>query len=365
MNKKMRKILLLIFMVLLFALCGCKSKEKKYTILLDDAFSVKPYVNLYMTKTEYNKIVDELTANLNKILNDLDSKYDYDDENSLLYKVNSEAYDDYVQVDEEFITILEEACFVSSSVSEKYDISIYPLVELWNFRNNYYDGIKIGEIPQNEAILSTLEKVDYKSIKIDGTRVKFDKIGMKIDLGSIVKGYAANLIVKTLKDYNVKSGIVNIGGNVITFGNRLFKVGIKAPLFIDDICFGDGLIGYINISNQVGQTFVTSGIYERYIKDENGNIYHHILDKNTGKPIDNDLLSVTIISIKDNYSSSMADALSTAVFTLGLDEGLDYIKKSDYEAVFVTKDKRIVISDGLKDVFVFDESAIKDGFKYE
>ena len=115
-------------------------------------------------------------------------------------------------------------------------------------------------------------------------------------------------------------------------------------------------IGYIITNNEI-ETLVTSGIYERYIVEldqetKKENIYHHILNPNTGFPEDNDLLSVTIIT----KNSMIADALSTAIFLMGSEEGLKYVEEKDnIEAIFITKEKEIMVSKNIKERFIINE----------
>ena len=121
-------------------------------------------------------------------------------------------------------------------------------------------------------------------------------------------------------------------------------------------------IGYIN-GDKEGTTVVTSGIYERYIKDKNGNMYHHILDKETGYPIDNDLSSITII-IDGSNSSISADAYSTALFGMGSLDAISYANENNMKVVAVTKDNKIYTSDSCKDNFVYNELLNNCGFSY-
>ena len=121
-------------------------------------------------------------------------------------------------------------------------------------------------------------------------------------------------------------------------------------------------LGYIE-SNLEGTTVVTSGIYERYIKTEDGKMYHHILDKYTGYPINNDIESVSIV-IDGNNKSIEADGLSTALLCMGKNEALNYANEHGLKIVIATKDKEVIVSDKLKDEFVFNEILEKMGYAY-
>ena len=145
---------------------------------------------------------------------------------------------------------------------------------------------------------------------------------MVIDLGAIAKGYATDKLVEYFKKQGIKHAILDVGGNIYGLGERyainsegvkLWGIGIRKP-------FSGNIIGTLYIENK---TVVTSGIYERYFIDAiEEKLYHHILDSDTGFPVDNELISVTIITDK----STLADALSTAVFAMGLEKGMNFVK---------------------------------------
>ena len=143
-----------------------------------------------------------------------------------------------------------------------------------------------------------------------------------------------------LKEHNVKSALLNLGGNVHALGSKPdgtpWKIAIKNPLTNSNAA----VISIVNIA------VITSGAYERYFIDDNGVKYGHIIDPNTGMPINNELLSVSIIG-KD---AVLCDALSTSLFVVGLEKSIEYWKKNnDFDAVFITKDGHIYITEGIED----------------
>lgn len=166
---------------------------------------------------------------------------------------------------------------------------------------------------------------------------------MKIDLGGIAKGYTADVITDILKENGVEHALVDLGGNIYALGNnpegRPWKIGVQNPFDSRG-----KIVGYVPVENK---SVVTSGIYERYI-EKDGKKYHHILNPFTGYPYDNELAGITIISDK----SIDGDALSTSVFSKGLEGGMKFIEKlPNIEAVFVTKDNKVYITSGLKNTF--------------
>ena len=166
---------------------------------------------------------------------------------------------------------------------------------------------------------------------------------MLLDLGSIAKGYAADEIVKILKEENINSAIIDLGGNIYALGfkegNKNWKIGIQNPF--DN---RGKIVGSLEVSNK---TVVTSGVYERYI-EQDGQTYHHILNPETGYPYETDIAGVSIIADK----SIDGDALSTLVFTKGLEKGLELVENIDgVDAIFITNNKEVYVTKDLKDNF--------------
>ena len=147
-----------------------------------------------------------------------------------------------------------------------------------------------------------------------------------IDLGALVKGYAADEMAAYLKSEGVSSGLINLGGNVLTIGSKpdgsMWRIGIRKPFD------SDAIIDTVEVSDQ---TVVSSGVYERYF-EQDGVIYHHILDPDTGYPIENGIWGDSIIC----SSSLQGDALSTTCLALGVEKASELIESLDgVEAVFI------------------------------
>lgn len=265
-------------------------------------------------------ICDKYDQTFNKYRNDSD-----------IFKINS-SENKYADVSDETLKIVEDSIYYSTLSHGAFDITISPITDLWDINNNPH-------IPQRKKINKALKTVNYKDILIKNKKIKLSKKNQSIDLGGIAKGYVADKIKEYLINNNVSSAIINLGGNILTIGNNNnqdFKIGIKKP-------FGKNDSDYSATILLSDKSVVTSGIYERYFK-KNDKIYHHILDPQKGYPCDNNLYSVTIISDK----SEDGDALSTACFVLGLDKGRNLINSlNDVYAVFITKDYKIHLSEGL------------------
>jgi thiamine biosynthesis lipoprotein len=254
-----------------------------------------------------------------------------------------------VFVDMDTCNVLNAAkiCFEKSHGA--FDVTSAPIVSLWR------DYMKFDIQPPPGKIKKTLSKVDGSKVEVDRQRgsARLGK-GQNVNLGGIGKGYAADEVKKIYKHYGVQSAFVNLGGNVLTIGSKIggepWVVGIQDPR-----APRGNFVGAIKANDT---SVVTSGDYERYFWAD-GRRCHHIIDTKTGFPSESGLMSVTVVCSDSIY----ADALSTAVFVLGFEKGLDLIEKSENTAaVFITVEKQVFIMRELKDLFLFDTNCT--GYTY-
>lgn len=228
-----------------------------------------------------------------------------------------------VPVSEETRAILSMAQEVSEASHGWFDVTIAPASALWDFKAEQ------PALPGAEALAQAAALVDYTQVTIAPAGVRLGE-GQSIDLGGIAKGYVADALVSFLADRGVTDALVNIGGNVKALGQNErrgpWQVAIQDPVGQ----YGSG-VGVVSLPS--GYSLVTSGVYERGF-DLDGIRYHHILDPHTGYPIQNGVLSVSILA----QSSLLADALSTACFALGAEEGLALAAAYGVEAFFILAD---------------------------
>lgn len=248
-------------------------------------------------------------------------------ETSEIYKINH-ANGKPIEVSDMTLELIQKGIEYGDLTNGKFDITIAPLIELWDFKNN------TGNIPDKIAIQEALSHVNYKNIVIDGNKVSLTDPNAAIDLGGIAKGYIADYLKDYLIDEGIESALINLGGNILTIGSKPddtpFHLGIQKPF--------DKQGTAITSVKVTDSSVVSSGVYERYFEVEN-TLYHHILDTSTGYPCDNRLLGVTILSEK----SVDGDALSTSCFVLGLNDGRKLIKSLDgVEAIFITEDYKLI-----------------------
>ena len=259
-----------------------------------------------------------------------------------LDKVNDFAGISPVEVTSTTYEIVEKGLEYSKLSNGDFDITIGPLVKLWNI------GLDDAKVPTQEEIDSVLPLIDYNLLELnkEDHTIFLKNKGMMIDLGSIAKGYAADEISRILTENNVNSAIIDLGGNIYAHGikpsGQDWNIGIQNPFSTR----GD-IIGVLKVKNK---TVVTSGIYERYI-EKDGVKYHHLLNPNTGYPFENNIAGVSIITDK----SIDADALSTTVFAKGLEEGLKFVETlPNVDAIFITKDNKVYITNGIRDSFTLE-----------
>ncbi len=316
----MKKLLAIFFAMSIF-LCSCKQESKPLS-------STQIMMDTVVTITVYDSNQEVLNGAI-ALCKEYDALFNRYNENSDIYRINS-SKGKAVSVSPETREIIDIAASVSEKSDGMFDITVAALVDLWDVMN-------ATTAPKKEEIDAHLNRVDYKKVKLDGTTVTLPQ-DMSIDLGGIAKGYIADKIKAYLQENGVTKAVINLGGNVMVMGQEgtlPYSVQVQKPFGKA----GESVLTLI-INNK---TAVTSGVYQRYF-EENGKLYHHIIDTKTGHPTDNGIYSVTVIA----DSSAKADALSTACLSLGIEKGTELAKLFGAETVFYDKDGKIYLSPGLK-----------------
>ena len=255
-------------------------------------------------------------------------------EGSDIWNIN-EAAGEAVEVDDDTIYLLEKGLYYSELSEGRFDITIGQVADLWHFSDND------GEVPDDADIEEAVSTVDYTAVSIEGNTVTLTNPDAKIDLGGIAKGFIADKMKEYLTGEGIESGIINLGGNVIVLGVKPdgsdYNVGIQKPF--DTL---NSSIAGITVSDC---SVVSSGVYERYFEVDD-TLYHHILDTETGYPVESDIYGVTIVS----ESSVDGDGLSTTCFTLGIEDGIELIESiENTEVIYITSDYELYYSSGIDD----------------
>jgi thiamine biosynthesis lipoprotein len=254
-------------------------------------------------------------------------------------RVNGSAGTRSEKVSRETYDVLSRAVEFSRCFAGCFDVTIEPLVALWQM------GRESLAQPDEPSIKRTLPLVNYRDLILNSRELTagLRHGGQSIDLGGIGKGVAGDRILEVYRKSGISSACSNLGGNVVTLGARPdgspWQIGIQHPRQ------ENGLIGSVSVVNQ---TVVTSGDYQRYFTDSHGKRHHHILDPTTGYPAQSGLIGVSIVTDK----SFVADPLSTALFVAGMEKGLQFLRDFPHtEAVLVDSNLNVYITRGLRHRF--------------
>ena len=296
---------------------------KKYDEMLD----------MYNDKSELSRINSLFDSAENPDENSDENSRDGSDNNSDNDFDNNSGVDSRstvaVEVSDDIRELLEASKRYYDLSGGSFDVTVAPISKLWNTQSD------TPRVPKEEEISSLLETVGFDRVKIEGNTVTAP-VGTKLDFGGIAKGFVAGKITEFIRLSGASGVVINLGGNVTLSGNGTHTVGIQKP-FSDT---GE-LAAKVEVTGE--RSVVTSGSYQRYFV-LNGKLYHHIIDPETGSPAQSGLSSVTVIS----SDHTAADALSTALFVLGYQKGVELLKNADgVEAVFIDDQGNILLSDGL------------------
>lgn len=308
----MKKVFSFNLLLVLLFLCSCtEAKENKETqFLMDTVVTLRADCS------------DEVLSAAFSLCKDYEKLLSRTVEGSDVWLLNESGT--AIEVSPHTKTIIERSLYYSQLTEGKFDITVYAVSSLWDFKEEV--------IPSRDEIAAALPNIDYQSIEISGDKVSLG--GEKIDLGGIAKGYIADRVLEYFIQNGIKSGIIDLGGNIVVFGEKEYSIGIKKPFSQNEVS------ATVVVKNK---SVVTAGIYERYIKTEN-KFYHHIIDPATGYGVESDLYSATIIC----DSATEADTLATVCILLGKDAALSLVEQTTgTEAVFIDKNEKITHTSGL------------------
>lgn len=325
------KLFTLTLLLMLSLLCSCSS-EAAYT----DFFAM----DTAMRFTLYGK--DGLEAQ-DEILR-LEEALSRTKETSLVSALNrGESVEDA-----ELAALLTRCMEFTALTRGAFDATIAPVVSAWGFTEDAY------RVPEASELSDLLTLVGSEHITLSGNRATLAE-GCRIDLGGIAKGYASDRVAQIWAENGVKCGLAALGGNIYCCGTKpdgsLWRISVQDPF--DSTAY----VGILSLSDAFA---VTSGGYERNF-EENGKVYHHIIDPSTGYPADSGLSSVTVVS---HESGTLCDALSTACYVLGEEASLALWREvGSFDLVLVTDDGRVLITEGLEESF--DSSSAAHSYAYE
>jgi FAD:protein FMN transferase len=278
-----------------------------------------------------------------KLIADIEKRMTINAPGGEINGLNEQAGKGTVKVSSDTMFVMETAKKFGELSEGTFDVTIGPLVREWGIFTDH------PKVPEAKVIGDLRKLTNYRDLKIvrNSLTAGLARQGQILDLGGIAKGYTGDAVIDLYKKHGIKSGYINLGGNVVTLGSKPdgtpWRIGVQNPRAANG--------RYIGIVSIKDKAVVSSGDYERFF-DRDGKRYHHILDPRTGYPSDSDLMGTTIVM----DSSTEADALSTSTFVLGLDKGMKLVESlKGVEAIFITKDKKVYATKGLKDIFKFED----------
>ncbi len=293
-------------------------------------------------QTVYGKNNKEAVSNAISSISNLESKISWRIQDSDISKINLSSGEQPVVIDETTTNILINCLDIAKKSNGAFDPTILPISSLWNFDDD------LNQVPNNDYIKTFLQYVNFENLEVDSEKntAFLNNSHASIDLGAAGKGAAVDAAINAYKNLEIDGGIISAGGSCIgVFGKKptspYWNIAIRDPIKAFENTQGE--VGIISVK----EGFIsTSGSYEKYF-EQNGKLYHHILNPKTGYPVENNLLSVTVVC----NSGVLSDCLSTACFVLGPENSSDLLTQYDAYAVFIDNDKNIILSNGAEKIF--------------
>lgn len=337
-----RAMLLAMLPTLFLGGCGQRTECEKS---IDTAMGTVISQTVYLTGEPGGKITDAVLQRLN----DLEQQeLSWRLESAEVAQINASAGEGQVSVSPEMWRWIGRCLQISEQSGGAFDISIGRLSRLWDIDTwAAAPDPQDYELPGQEEIAQALATAGWQKIRLeqqtDGTTVVSIPEEMQLDLGAVGKGVALDEIREVLEEHPEVSGaVISVGGSILTCGSKpeggAWQIAVTDPLDPSES------VGVLTLDG--GYCVSTSGDYERYVEVD-GVRYHHILDPRTGCPARSDVAGVTIVT-KDGF---LSDALSTACFVLGQEEGQKLLEKYDAEGLFIDHEGTITVTEGMQQYF--------------
>ena len=289
-----------------------------------------------ITLTIFHEDAQNLLLQSEQLLHLYKNRFSANDADSELMEINLQAGKKAVQVHPELFELIELGKKHSIAANSHLNIAIGPLVQTWRI------GFSDAKLPSEEEIQRLLKITNPEEIVLNdlNREVYLSKEGMRIDLGALAKGYIADKLKEFLVEQGVQSGIIDLGGNILTIGenptfHRPWRIGIQNPA----LDRGEH-VAVIEVSDA---SVVTSGIYERQLVVD-GKTYHHIFDRTTGYPMETELVSITIVAEK----SVDCEIWTTRLFGQNPYDIIEEIEQQPgLEAFVITKNQKMMYTSGI------------------
>ena len=335
---------------LLLSGCGAPDAEDSHAEALEGqkrvVFSMDTVMNLSVFDEDpavETAALDEAAAEIER----LDALLSRHSEESAVSAINAGG-GTAVPTSPELTELLRRGIYFSDVTDHALDLTVAPIMDLWDFTG------KAPHVPTQAELDALLPLVNDDRIVFGEGTVALEN-GAQIDLGSIAKGYASARIAALFTELGLDSAMVNLGGNVYVHSTK--PDGSPWNIAITDPLDQEAFLGSVRVADQF---IITSAGYQRGF-EQDGVRYYHIIDPKTGTVARSGLLSATIVC----EDGTMGDALSTALFVMGLDRAVDFWKtfETPFDMVLMDEENRVYITEGLKDSF--DPSVAEHGDQYE
>ena len=294
----------------------------------------------YVQQTVYGKQAQDAAQAASKAVRTLESRISWRIDSSDVARLNAAAGTDWIDIEPDTAALLRDALDVAERSNGAFDPTVLPVSSLWDF------GGDNQHLPGGEEIQKYLPYVGYHNLRVDADAASASlKIhGAALDLGGIGKGAACGEAVQAYQDAGAQAGIIAVGGSIGVYGEKpdgsLWRLAVRDPDSGEENAAELGTL-------DVAFGFVsTSGSYEKTFT-EGGRAYHHLLDPKTGYPAESGLVSVTVVS----DSGALSDALATAAFVLGKEQGMALLEEYGAGGILIDQEHRVTVSDSLKDAF--------------
>ena len=327
-----RLLILCLCLVTLLPLAGCgETKMAQRQVFAMDTI---------MTLTAYGRNAERGLTAAQGVIQSMNDMLDPDIETSTTYAINH-ANGGNVSISGQVATMLSTAYDIYKKSGGALDLTIYPVIQRWGFDSGRY------YVPTDEELWLDLSRKAFDQMTLtsfpsSGSYAVAFPAGTALSFGAVAKGCAAENAIRAMRNVGVTSGIVSLGGNVQTLGRKpdgsLWNVAVQDP---------NNTSSYVGVLSVGEIAVVTSGTYQRFFI-QNGKTYHHLINPENGRPINNTLKSVTIVT----EDGTQADCLSTAMFVLGQSKALNYWRQyGGFDMVLINNDNEIICTKGLIEKF--------------
>jgi len=323
---KFKIIPIIIVCIILTACSGSSLREYSYGF-----FAMDTYMNISAYGGDAEKGVREAAQRITE----LEKLLSVTDANSELYALN---HNSSAAVSAETAEIISFALDIAEKTNGALDPTIYPVLSAWGFTTDN------DRVPSEEELSVLLENIGYERVLVNGNTISLDE-NMMLDLGAVAKGWAGDETERILRENGVTSALIDLGGNIQLIGSKPdgsgWRLGLRDPESM-------GNVGVLTVSDCA---VVTSGSYERCFTGDDGTVYGHIINPESGYPVDNGLLSVTIIA----KEGKLCDSLSTALYVMGEDRAIEYWRENkSFDVILITENDEVLITEGIADKFLLD-----------